>query len=146
MNKKIFKYKFVYWITISLNILFLITFVSLFFSLFEESIRDGKEELVYLIAIFFSCILLFTSLILFILKNKNAIIVLTIQLTILFFMMSIPLFYSLFIEKDFSENTSDYFIVPIFYLIICGFLFMIYKFKYKTDFSDNEIDEIGKAE
>ena len=146
MKKKLFKYKFVYWLIILINILLVLTFTALFLSLYDDFLKGDLEEDISFIAICISWVLLIFSLILFILKSKIAILTLTIQLTILFLMISIPLFYSIFIENDFGENKSDYFTVPLIYLIIFGFLFVLQKFKYVENFSEIEIDEIGTPE
>lgn len=61
-------------------------------------------------------------------------------------LFSIFIFYSVFIVKDFGENVTDFYIVPIMYFIILGILFIIHKFKYRQNLYECEIEKIGTRE
>ncbi|WP_332452668.1 hypothetical protein [Chryseobacterium aquaticum] len=60
--------------------------------------------------------------------------------------MTFFLFYSLFIIKDFGENFTDFYTVPLVYGIILGILFITNYFKFRKDFNEFEIEEIGQKQ
>lgn len=58
--------------------------------------------------------------------------------------LTIFFFQSIYIKKDFENDITEYVTATLPYLIGFGFLFMMQKFKYIEDFSQNEIEEIGR--
>lgn len=143
-KKKLFKNKVVYWLVIILNILLLVPCLLGFFDRIQDDNFENIKDTLTFLTICFGCLLMLITLELLILKNQISIIILSVVLAIITLIITIALFYSFFIVKDFGENTSDYFTVPLFYLIIIGFLYIMQKFKYFEDFTEMEIQEIGK--
>lgn len=144
MKKKVFKYKFVYWLIILLNTSLSISFLFGVYNRITTNYFDDFLDVFSFIAIILISILSLTSLIMLIIKNKNSIIIFSIILLLILLMISVFLFYSIFIVKDFGENMADFYTAPIPYLIIFGVLFLIHKYKSIDKFEYLEIDEIGK--
>lgn len=143
MEKKVFKYKFVYLATLSLNIFLFISFSLGVYNRIILNYFDDFLDIISFVVLFTISILSLISLILFIGKNKNSIIVFSTVLLLILLIFTCAIFYSIFIVKDFGESIIDFYLVPILYLVILSVLLGIYKFKYKQNISELEIEEIG---
>lgn len=146
MKRKIFKSKFVFWTILLLNIFLFTSFSFGVYNRIESDYFDDFLDVLSFGVINLITVLLFISLILLIIKNKNSIIVFSVVLILMLLLISIFIFYSIFIIKDFGDNPTDFYIVPLIYLVIFGILLVIHKFKYKQNLYELEIEEIGKYE
>ncbi|MBM7420621.1 magnesium-transporting ATPase (P-type) [Chryseobacterium sp. BIGb0186] len=144
MKKRVFKYKFVYWIILSLNIILFISFSIGLINRIETDNFDNSIDVFSFVAIIMICILSFSSLIMFIIKNKNSIITFSAVLFLILLIISFFLFYSIFIVKDFGENSTDFYTVPLVYGIILGILFITNYFKFRKNINELEIEELGQ--
>lgn len=146
MKKKVFKYKFVYWLILSINIFLFISFLIGLINRIETDNFNNLIDIFSFIAIILICILSLSSLIIFFIKNKNSIITFSAVLFLILLIITFFLFYSLFIIKDFGENFTDFYTVPLVYGIILGILFITNYFKFRKDFNEFEIEEIGQKQ
>lgn len=146
MKRKIFKSKFVFWTILLLNIFLFTSFSFGVYNRIESDYFDDFLDVLSFGVINLITVLLFISLILSIIKNKNSIIVFSVVLILMLLLISIFIFYSIFIIKDFGDNPTDFYIAPLIYLVIFGILLVIHKFKYKQNLYELEIEEIGKYE
>jgi len=144
MKKRVFKYKFVYWIILLLNITILISFLVGVDNRIETKDFDSILDVFSFTAITLISILSLISLVMLIIKNKNSTIVFSVVVLLILLLISVFLIYSIFVVKDFGENKADFYTAPIPYLIIFGVLFLIHKYKSIEKFEYLEIDEIGK--
>ena len=143
-ERKLFKNKLVYWLVISLNIFIFLPLISVFI---EELINGNFLSSIISLPFAGICFVAFSllgSLVLLILKNKKSIIILSSVLILILMVLTIFFFQSIFIKKDFENDITEYVTATLPYLIGFGFLFMMQKFKYIEDFSQNEIEEIGR--
>ncbi|GAA4161810.1 hypothetical protein GCM10022217_28100 [Chryseobacterium ginsenosidimutans] len=143
MKKKVFKYGFVYWVIILLNIFLFTSFLIGLYNRLETNNFDYFLDAISFITISLISVLSLISLILLIVKNKHSIIVFSAVLFLILLIISVFVFYSVFILGDFGENISDLYTVPMVYIIIFGFLFIIYRFKYRENTYELEIEDIG---
>lgn len=139
MKKKVFKYKFVYWIVILVNIFFCIAFG---FGLYNRIMINSLFD-IYTILIFIIEVLSFLSLLLLINKNKSSILTCSISLILIFLIITFGIFRKVFF-KDFGHDSMDYFMPPIVYTILFGLFFLIMKYRVRTDYIQLEINEIGQ--
>lgn len=144
MKKKVFKYKFVYWIILLLNITISISFLVGVDNRIETKDFDSILDVFSFTAITLISILSLISFVMLIIKNKNSTIVFSVVVLLILLLISVFLSYSIFVVKDFGENKADFYTAPIPYLIIFGVLFLIHKYKSIDKFEYLEIDEIGK--
>lgn len=144
MKRKVFKYKFVYWIILLLNITISISFFVGVDNRIETKDFDSILDVFSFTAITLISILSLISLVMLIIKNKNSTIVFSVVVLLILLLISVFLIYSIFVVKDFGENKADFYTAPIPYLIIFGVLFLIHKYKSIDKFEYLEIDEIGK--
>ncbi|MBD8081392.1 hypothetical protein [Chryseobacterium caseinilyticum] len=146
MKRRVFKYKIVYWLILLINLILLIGFSLGLINRIETETFDEYTGVLSYCALILLFILSLASLIMFIVKNKYSIITFSSVIFVIFLTISFFVFYSVFIIKDFGENTSDFYDLPVVYGIIGAILFITNYFKFKEDFSKLEIDEIGKSE
>jgi len=139
MKKKVFKYKFVYWIALIVNIIFCIAFG---FGLYNRIIINSLFD-IYTVLIFIIEMLSFSSVLLLINKSKLSILTYSISLILIFLIITFGIFKKLFL-KNFGNDSMDYIMTPIVYSILLGLFFLIIKYRIKTDFIQLEIDEIGR--
>lgn len=139
MKKKVFKYKFVYWIALIVNIIFCIAFG---FGLYNRIIINSLFD-IYTVLIFIIEMLSFSSVLLLINKSKLSIVTYSISLILIFLIITFGIFKKLFL-KNFGNDSMDYIMTPIVYSILLGLFFLIIKYRIKTDFIQLEIDEIGR--
>ncbi|SMP34196.1 hypothetical protein [Chryseobacterium profundimaris] len=144
MRRKVFRYKFVYWIILLLNIFLFVSFSLGVYNRIETNYFDDLFDVLSFIIINVISILSLISLVLLIKKNKESIIVFSGVLLLILFIILSAIFYSIFIVKDFGENTMDFYLAPALCLMIWGILFGMHKFKYKQNLYEFEIEEIGK--
>lgn len=144
MRKRVFKYKFVYWLILSLNIVLFISFSIGLINRIETDNFDNLIDVFSFVAIIMICILSFSSLIMFIIKNKNSIITFSAVLFLILLIISFFLSHSIFIVKDFGENSTDFYTAPLVYGIILGILFITNYFKFRKNINELEIEEIGQ--
>ena len=144
MKRKVFKYKFVYWIILLLNITISISFLIGVDNRIETKDFDSILDVFSFTTITLISILSLISLVMLIIKNKNSTIVFSVVVLLILLLISVFLIYSIFVVKDFGENKADFYTAPIPYLIISGVLFLIHKYKSIDKFEYLEIDEIGK--
>lgn len=143
MKKKVFKYKAVYWIVLSINIILFISFLVGLINRIETDNFDNSIDVFSFVGIIMICILSFSSLIMFIIKNKNSVVIFSAVLFLILLIISFFLFYSIFIIKDFGESSTDFYTVSLVYGIILGILFITNYFKFRKNINELEIDEIG---
>lgn len=146
MKKRVFKYRFVYWLIISLNFFLFISFSIGLINRIETDNFDNSIDVFSFTAIIMISILSLSYLIMFIVKNKNSIITFSAVLFLILLIISFFLFYSIFIIKDFGENVTDFYTVPLVYGIILGILFITNYFKFKKNINELEIEEIGQKQ
>lgn len=139
MKKKVFKYKFVYWIALIVNIIFCIAFG---FGLYNRIIINSLFD-IFTVLIFIIEMLSFSSVLLLINKSKLSILTYSISLILIFLIITFGIFKKLFL-KNFGNDSMDYIMTPIVYSILLGLFFLIIKYRIKTDFIQLEIDEIGR--
>lgn len=144
MKRKVFRYKFVYWIILLLNIFLFVSFALGIYNRIEANYFDDLLDVLSFIIINVISILSLISLVLLIKKNKKSIIVFSGVLLLILFIILSAILYSIFIVKDFGENTTDFYLAPTLCLTILSILFSIHKFKYKKNLYELEIEEIGK--
>ncbi|MNU15149.1 hypothetical protein D3C71_32750 [compost metagenome] len=139
MKKRVFKYKFAYWIALIVNIIFCIAFG---FGLYNRIIINSLFD-IYTVLIFIIEMLSFSSVLLLINKSKLSILTYSISLILIFLIITFGIFKKLFL-KNFGNDSMDYIMTPIVYSILFGLFFLIIKYRIKTDFIQLEIDEIGR--
>lgn len=139
MKKRVFKYKFVYWIALIVNVIFCIAFG---FGLYNRIIINLLFD-IYTVLIFIIGMLSFSSVLLLINKSKLSILTYSISLILIFLIITFGIFKKLFL-KNFGNDSMDYIMTPIVYSILFGLFFLIIKYRVKTDFIQLEIDEIGR--
>ncbi|MDO3426668.1 hypothetical protein [Chryseobacterium urinae] len=139
MEKKVFKYKFVYWIAILTNIIFCIAFG---FGLYNKIISNLLFD-IYTALIFIIEILSFQSLILLVKKNKISVLTFSISLILIFLIITFGISKKIFLG-DFGNNDMDYIMTPIVYSILFGLQFLIIKYRFKIDYLQLEINQIGE--
>lgn len=148
-KKKIFRYKFVYWInlifTFSLSLLYNFALYTRIYNYVLYKTPTIDFGIITLI-VFLCGILSVITFIMLIFKNKKSILLFTILLVLVAF----NLFYGIYslrrnIEKH--DDYYDYYGVFLISLIIFGLIFMAHKYRDRTDYKNlNEIEEIGKPE
>ena len=146
MKGKIFKNKFVFWTVLLLNIFLLSSFSFGIYYRMQTDYFDDVLDVLSFVVINLITLLSLISLTLLIIKNKISVVVFSGVLIMMLLLFSIFIFYSVFIVKDFGENVTDFYIVPIMYFIILGILFIIHKFKYRQNLYECEIEKIGTRE
>jgi hypothetical protein len=144
MKRKVFKYKFVYWIILLLNITISISFLVGVNNRIDTKDFDSILDVFSFTAVTLISILSLISLVMLIRKNKNSTIVFSVVVLLILLTISVFLSYSIFVVKDFGENKADFYTAPIPYLIIFGVLFLIHQYKSNDNFEYLEIEEIGK--
>ena len=140
MEKKVFKYKVVYWIVLLVNVIFFIAFV---IGTYNRIIINSLFD-VYSIIVFIITILSFLSLLLLIKKSKLSILFFSIFLTVFFLTITFGIIRTI-LNGNFGYNPMDYIMPPIIYSILFVLFFIIIKYKYKVDYH-LEIDQIGRKE
>ncbi|MEG2079478.1 hypothetical protein [Chryseobacterium sp.] len=144
MKRKVFKYKFIYWIILLLNIIISISFLVGVNNRIDTKDFESILDVFSFTAVTLISILSLISLVMLIRKNKNSTIVFSVVVLLILLTISVFLSYSIFVVKDFGENKADFYTAPIPYLIIFGVLFLIHQYKSKDNFEYLEIEEIGK--
>ncbi|PVV53473.1 hypothetical protein DD829_19345 [Chryseobacterium sp. HMWF035] len=142
MQKKVFKYKFVYWLAILLSVIFMISFGIASFSRIITNSFNDLNDILFSITTFSIFILSIISSVSLILKNKSSVIILSSLLVSITITLSLGILISFFIFKDFGINKSDYIIAFCMYLLLFGLLYIIQRFKYK-DQNYESIELIG---
>ncbi|CAD7816641.1 hypothetical protein CHRY9390_03210 [Chryseobacterium aquaeductus] len=141
MKKKVFKYKFVYWVALLVNVIFLIAFgFGIYNRVFLNSVFD-----IYSIIIFIIAVLSVLSFILLIKKNKLSILTFSISLVLISLTIAFSIIKAIF-EGHYGNGSLDYIMPSIIYSILFSLLFLIIKFKSKNDYFQLEIDQIGQKE
>ncbi len=135
MKKKIFKYKFVYWIVLLLNISISIAFLFGVYNRIETDYFDDFLDIFSFSTISLISIVSVICLVMLIFKNKNSVILFSTVLLLILLIITVFLFYSIFIKGDFGENTSDWYTVPILYILIFGILILIHNYKSIDNFT-----------
>ncbi|PTT68024.1 hypothetical protein DBR25_20645, partial [Chryseobacterium sp. HMWF001] len=120
MQKKVFKYKFVYWLAILLSVIFMISFGIASFSRIITNSFNDLNDILFSITTFSIFILSIISSVSLILKNKSSVIILSSLLVSITITLSLGILISFFIFKDFGINKSDYIIAFCMYLLLFG--------------------------
>ncbi|WP_175622244.1 hypothetical protein [Chryseobacterium schmidteae] len=146
MKKKVFKYKFVYWISIMINLIVMILYWNYSYSIFLNSSFEIKD-LFSISLIFFTALYSALTLIFLLNKHKFAVLLYSIFLILIVIMLLKTIFEALSDERKFVNGAEpiDYVISSITYLLFFGTIFfLIQKYKFKNTSDDLEINEIGK--
>lgn len=139
MKKKVFKYKFVYWIAVLFNVIFFIAFgIGTYNRIILNSLFDLNSIIVFIVAI-----LSVTSFLLLITKNNLSILTFSISLVLISSMIAFSIIKAIF-EGYYGNDSLDYIMPPIMYSILLGLLFLIIKYKSNNDHLQLEIDQIGQ--
>ncbi len=146
MKRKVFKYKFVYWIAVLVNLIVTILYMNYSYSIFLNSTFETKDlfsiSLIFLTALFSVFVLIFL-----IIKHKLAVLLYSIFLILIIVIFFKTIFEALSDSKNFTNGAqpADYIISSVVYLLFFGSIFiLIQKYKFKNIANDLEIDEIGK--
>ncbi|MCU7616119.1 hypothetical protein NZ698_02815 [Chryseobacterium sp. PBS4-4] len=141
MKKKVFKYKFIYWIALLVNLFFFIAFG---FGIYNRIVLNSIFDL-YSVIIFIVAILSVLSSLLLIKKNNLSILTFSISLVLISSMIAFSIIKAIF-EGYYGNDSLDYIMPPIIYSILFGLLFLIIKYKSNNDHFQLEIDQIGQEE
>lgn len=141
MKKKVFKYKFVYWLALLVNVIFLISFG---YGIYNRVVLNSVFD-IYSTIIFLITVLSVLSFILLIKKNKLSILTFSISLILIFSTITFSIIESI-LKGSFGGDSIDYIMPPIIYFVLLGLLFLIIKYKSKIDYFQLEINQIGQKE
>ncbi|NML71403.1 hypothetical protein HHL23_16560 [Chryseobacterium sp. RP-3-3] len=144
MKGKVFQYKIVYWLSILINLIFSAVFG---FASVNRIVTNSfliKRDIIYSLSIIIIAILSIIGLVSLIIKYKQSIRIFSYTLILLIITFTFGILESIFIRKNFGNDTSDYILVPILYLIMIGLFILIQKSKFKDNSVFLEIEEIGK--
>ncbi|MCW3168244.1 hypothetical protein OMO38_06865 [Chryseobacterium sp. 09-1422] len=141
MKKKVFRYKFVYWLALLVNVIF---FISFGYGIYNRVVLNSVFDL-YSIIIFIITVLSALSFILLIKKNKLSILTFSISLILISSTITFSIIKSI-LEGSFGGDSIDYIMPPIVYFVLLGLLFLIIKYKSKVDYFQLEINQIGQKE
>ena len=141
MKKKVFRYKFVYWLALLVNVIF---FISFGYGIYNRVVLNSVFDL-YSLIIFIITVLSALSFILLIKKNKLSILTFSISLILISSTITFSIIKSI-LEGSFGGDSIDYIMPPIVYFLLLGLLFLIIKYKSKVDYFQLEINQIGQKE
>ncbi|KUJ52270.1 hypothetical protein [Chryseobacterium sp. JAH] len=141
MKKKVFRYKFVYWLALLVNVIF---FISFGYGIYNRVVLNSVFDL-YSLIIFIITVLSALSFILLIKKNKLSILTFSILLILISSTITFSIIKSI-LEGSFGGDSIDYIMPPIVYFVLLGLLFLIIKYKSKVDYFQLEINQIGQKE
>jgi len=141
MKRKVFKYKFVYWVALLVNVIF---FISFGYGIYNRIVVNAVFDL-YSMIIFLIAVLSVLSFLLLIKKNKLSILTFSISLILISSTITFSIVKSIF-DGGFGGDSMDYIMPPIVYFLLFGLLFLIIKYKSKVDYFQSEIDQIGQRE
>lgn len=141
MKKKVFRYKFVYWLALLVNVIF---FISFGYGIYNRVVLNSVFDL-YSLIIFIITVLSALSFILLIKKNKLSILTFSISLILISSTITFSIIKST-LEGSFGGDSIDYIMPPIVYFVLLGLLFLIIKYKSKVDYCHLEINQIGQKE
>lgn len=141
MKKKVFRYKFVYWLALLVNVIF---FISFGYGIYNRVVLNTVFDL-YSIIILIITVLSALSFILLIKKNKLSILTFSISLILISSTITFSIIKSI-LEGSFGGDSIDYIMPPIVYFVLLGLLFLIIKYKSKVDYFQLEINQIGQKE
>ena len=141
MKKKVFRYKFVYWLALLVNVIF---FISFGYGIYNRVVLNSVFDL-YSLIIFIITVLSALSFILLIKKNKLSILTFSISLILISSTITFSIIKSI-LEGSFGGDSIDYIMPPIVYFVLLGLLFLIIKYKSKVDYFQLEINQIGQKE
>ena len=141
MKKKVFRYKFVYWLALLVNVIF---FMSFGYGIYNRVVLNSVFDL-YSLIIFIITVLSALSFILLIKKNKLSILTFSISLILISSTITFSIIKSI-LEGSFGGDSIDYIMPPIVYFVLLGLLFLIIKYKSKVDYFQLEINQIGQKE
>ncbi|VXB60625.1 MULTISPECIES: hypothetical protein [Chryseobacterium] len=148
MKKKVFKYKFVYWISIVINLIVLILYWNYSYSIFLNSSFEIKD-LFSISLIFLTALYSVLTLVFLLIKQRFAVLLYSIFLILIFIMFLKTIIEAISDERKGINGTEpiDYLISSVVYLLFFGTIFfLIQKYKFKNTSDYLEIDEIGKLE
>lgn len=146
MKRKVFKYKWVYWVAIMVNLIVMILYCNYSYSIFLNSTFETKD-LFSISLIFLTALYSVLTIFFLIIKHKIAVLLYSIFLILIFIMFLKTIIEALGDEKNLTKGVEpmDYIISSIVYSLFFGIVFFIVqKYKFKNISNDLEIDEIGK--
>lgn len=141
MKRKVFRYKFVYWIAILINVIFSVAFG---FGIYNRIVINSIFD-IYSAVIFIILGLSLLSLIFLIKKSKLSVLTFSVSLILIFITITFGIAKSIF-GGYFGNDSMDYIMPPIIYSILFSLFFLITKYKSKVDYDLLEIDQIGQRE
>lgn len=141
MKKKVFRYKFVYWLALLVNVIFIISFG---YGIYNRVVLNSVFDL-YSLIIFIITVLSALSFMLLIKKNKLSILTFSTSLILISSLITFSIIKSI-LEGSFGGDSIDYIMPPIVYFVLLGLLFLIIKYKSKVDYFQLEINQIGQKE
>lgn len=146
MKRKVFKYKWVYWVAIMVNLIVMILYWNYSYSIFLNSTFETKD-LFSISLIFLTALYSVLTIFFLIIKHRIAVLLYSIFLILIFIMFLKTIIEALGDEKNLTKGVEpmDYIISSIVYSLFFGIVFFIVqKYKFKNISNDLEIDEIGK--
>lgn len=148
MKKKVFKYKFVYWISIVINLIVLILYGNYSYSIFLNSSFETKD-LFSISLIFLTTLFSVLTIVFLLIKQRFAVLLYSLLLILIVIMFLKTIFEILSDEQKVVNGNEpiDYVISSVVYLLFFGTVFLlVQKYKFKNTPNNLEIDEIGKQE
>lgn len=148
MRKKVFKYKFVYWISIVINLIVLILYGNYSYSIFLNSSFETKD-LFSISLIFLTTLFSVLTIVFLLIKQRFAVLLYSLLLILIVIMFLKTIFEILSDEQKVVNGNEpiDYVISSVVYLLFFGTVFLlVQKYKFKNTPNNLEIDEIGKQE
>lgn len=146
MKRKVFKYKWVYWVAIMVNLIVMILYWNYSYSIFLNSTFETKD-LFSISLIFLTALYSVLTIFFLIIKHRIAVLLYSIFLILIFIMFLKTIIEALDDEKNLTKGVEpmDYIISSIVYSLFFGIVFFIVqKHKFKNISNDLEIDEIEK--
>lgn len=144
MKKKLYKYKWVYWLIILITIIYSITFNFATYTRIKNT-KYFTENIYHNILILIIGLLSLFTLYFLIRKNNYAIIFFNISNSLILFAIVFNIFKRIFLPR-YLFIQEDYIFFPIFIVLFSLFIFINKRFTYLGNNFVDEIDEIGKSE
>jgi len=146
MKNKIFRYKLVYWISISISIFTVSIFSFSVVNRISFKAFSDFRDILFSVTTILIAISAVVSLVFLLIKNKNAVKAFSVMLICLLSTFTLGILDSLTVKKDFDDDVLTVSLIIFMYLMTFGFLWMANKFKNEDNSRLLEIDEIGVKE
>lgn len=144
MRKKLYKYKWVYWLILIVTILYSYSFNYATYTRIKNTSYLSRDIIYDFLVLIIGVLSLLT---LFFLVKKNVWSIKTFNISNSLLLVSlISSVIKKIILKNRTLTSDDYIFFPIFTSIFCLFIFINNRFKIKENMDFDEIDEIGKSD